>query len=854
MPCFQHAMVWSIVLATVAAASPAEEPAVAVEGRQPSDPKGRQPLDQEGLDLFEKKIRPILVERCYECHSGESKKVEGSLLVDSQAGLLKGGDLGAAIVPGDPDASLLIQAIRYRDKNLQMPPDERLAPETIADFEAWVKRGAPDPRSESPLAGKYVVDFEAAKSRWPYTPPVEPAIPAVKDESWAWNPIDRFLLARLEAAELAPAADADPRTLIRRVTYDLTGLPPTVEETDAFVRRIEQDGDRRQAFAELVERLLESPHYGERWGRHWLDVVRYADTAGDNSDYPIPQMYRYRNWVIDAINADLPFDRFIREQLAGDLLPADSDEARYRQTIATGYLANARRFGSRVDDYPQHLTIEDTIDNLGRAFLGHSLSCARCHNHKFDPFTAEDYYAIYGIFHSTQYPWPGIELDKRQRHLVPLASSEQVAMVQAERKEREAELNKEVKAAEEACKEADGLLKMSQETLEKFRQDEKTTPEDLRAAESALAEAEKRVKEREQALQQAKRKRDEFQASPLPYDLAYAVAEGKKIEDCTVQLKGDPTRPGKLVPRRFPVVLGGHELPDGEHGSGRVELADWIASPDNPLTARVMVNRIWQHHFGRGIVPTPNDFGKQGQPATHPELLDWLALRFIESGWSLKAMHRLVLSSHAYQMASHQPASGESAVDPNVVDAANSLLWHFPRRRLDAESIRDTLLAVGGNLDRSPGGEHPFPPQKDWGFTQHKPFKAVYDTNRRSVYLMTQRIQRHPFLAIFDGPDTAASTASRVTSTTTLQALYFLNDPFVHDQARRLTEQLAKGKPTDAERIDLAYRTLLARPPTAEELTLGQEYLAKRTEQQDPAPWESYVRALLRTNEFVYLN
>jgi hypothetical protein len=847
MSCFQRAMMGAVVLAIAGAAIAAEEPAVV-------EPQGGQPVDQEGLDLFEKKIRPVLVERCYECHSGEAKEVEGSLLVDSRAGLLKGGDLGVAIVPGDPDASLLIQAIRYRDKNLQMPPDERLAAETIADFEAWVKRGAPDPRTEAPLAGKYVVDIEAAKSRWPYTPPVEPAIPAVKDESWAWNPIDRFLLAKLEAAGLTPAADADPRTLIRRVSYDLTGLPPTVEETEAFVSRIERDGDSRQAFAELVERLLESPHYGERWGRHWLDVVRYADTAGDNSDYPIPQMYRYRNWVIDVINADLPFDRFIREQLAGDLLPAHSDDARYRQTIATGYLANARRFGSRVDDYPQHLTIEDTIDNLGRAFMGHSLSCARCHNHKFDPFTTEDYYAIYGIFHSTQYPWPGIELDKRQRQLVPLASAEQVAAVEAERKEHEAALVKEVKAAEEAKKQADGLLKMGRETLEKFRQDDKTAPEDLRAAESALAEAEKRLRECEQSLQQAKRKRDEFQASPLLYDLAYAVAEGKKIEDCTVQLKGDPTRPGKLVPRRFPVVLGGHELSDGEHGSGRLELADWIASPENPLTARVMVNRIWQHHFGRGIVPTPNDFGRQGQPATHPELLDWLALRFIESGWSLKAMHRLVLSSHAYQMASHQPASGESAVDPNVVDAANSLLWHFPRRRLDAESIRDTLLAVGGNLDRTPGGEHPFPPQKDWDFTQHKPFKAVYDTNRRSVYLMTQRIQRHPFLAIFDGPDTAASTASRVTSTTTLQALYFLNDPFVHEQAHRLSEQLSKAKPTDAERIDLAYRMLLARPPTADELALGQEYLTKRNEQKDPAPWESYVRALLRTNEFVYLN
>ncbi len=801
--------------------------------------------DREGIEFFEKKIRPVLIERCYECHSATAKKVEGSLWLDSRDASRKGGDLGPAIVPGDPDKSLLIQAIRYSD-DLQMPPKEkgRLSAEVVAVFEAWVKRGAPDPRTGPPAGGlPYVIDIDAAKQRWPYTLPVEPKVPAVKNEAWTRNPIDNFILAKLEEKGLSPAGDAEPNVLLRRVTYDLVGLPPTPEELADF--------EANKKWKETIERLLASPHYGERWGRHWLDVVRYADTAGDNSDYPIPQMYRYRNWVIDAFNADMPFDRFIREQIAGDLLPAVDESHKHQQIVATGYLANTRRFGSRVSDYPQHLTIEDTIDNLGRAFLGHTLNCARCHNHKFDPLTTEDYYAIYGIFHSTRYPWPGIELEKRQRDLVPLAEESVVADARKERKNQVEAQAAQAKAVEEQKKATEELARTQERRLEALKKTGAASEDDLNSSQASLDEAKKRVKELDEELKAARKRKSDLEAEPLPFEFAYAVAEGKTIENCKVQLKGDPTRLGNEVPRRFPVVLGGQSLPPEQKGSGRLELADWIASEQNPLTARVMVNRIWQHHFGRGLVATPNDFGKQGQPATHPELLDWLALRFIESGWSVKAMHRMILESRTYQMASAIPLSPEPpAPSPPLVDPSNSLLWHFPRLRLDAESIRDTLLVLGGNLDRSRGEAHPFPPQKDWDFTQHKPFKAVYDTDRRSVYLMTQRIQRHPFLAIFDGPDTSASTAQRITSTTTLQALYFLNDPLVHEQAGRIAKRLQESKPTDAERIDLAYTLLFARQPTEEEQKLAQEYLAKLGD----GCWESYVRVLLRANEFVYLN
>ena len=769
------------------------------------------------IAFFENKIRPVLVEHCYECHSATAKKIKGGLVVDSRAGVHKGGDTGPLLTPGDPEASLLIEAVRHASEDTAMPPKKKLPPNMIADLEAWVRMGAPDPRDTDTVAAvqaKSAIDWDKAREWWSLRPLQMPQPPKVKDNAWPTNDIDRFVLARMEEAGLKPARDADKHMLIRRATFDLTGLPPSPQEVSAFLADHSKD-----AFAKVVNRLLDSPAYGERWGRHWLDVVRYADTAGDNSDYPIPQMHRYRDWVIAAFNRDLPYDEFVRDQLAGDLRGGGTDAERYDRIIATGYIGNSRRFGSRVDDYPQHLTIEDTIDNLGRTFLGLTVNCARCHDHKFDPISNEDYYALYGIFNSTRYPWPGIELDKKQRDLVPLVPASQRAEAEKLRLEREKEMTR-------LRKEAD-----------KLKADLKTAAKDKKAAMEAQ-------------MKEAQAKLAALAKKPLPFDFAYAVADAAKVGDAPLQQKGDPAKPGNVVPRHFLTVFGAPKLPPTESSSGRAQLADWILAKDNPLPARVMANRLWQHHFGRGIVPTPNDFGKQGRPATHPELLDHLAAKFREGGWSMKAMHRLIMLSRTYRMSSQRDEASLAA------DPTNERLSSFPRLRLDAESIRDTLLLLGGNLDTTPAGEHPFPPQNEWNFTQHNAFKAVYPSNHRSVYLMTQRIQRHPFLAIFDGADPSASTAARTTSTTPLQALFLLNDSLVHEQAGRIADRLLKSASDDSQRVKSAYELLFARPPTADEESAATEFLAnaRRSAPDANEAWNAYVRVLLRLNEFVYLD
>jgi len=780
-------------------------------------------VDREGLDLFEKRIRPVLVDRCYSCHSAKAEKIKGNLVVDTREGLLKGGDGGPSIIPGNLEKSLLIKALRWSDEDLRMPPKKRLPADVVADFEAWVKRGAPDPRRPAPAASKKApLDLAAARRAWPFSPVAEPALPTVADQAWPRNPIDRFILAKLEAKGLRPAPDADPRTLIRRVTFDLTGLPPTPEEIDAFLADRSPD-----AFSRVVERLLASSAYGERWGRHWLDVVRYADTAGDNSDFPIPQIHLYRNYVIAAFNDDKPYDRFIHEQIAGDLLPFKADAERRENLIATGYLANAKRFGSRVDDYPWHLTIEDTIDNLGRTYLGLTVNCTRCHDHKFDPITNEDYYALYGIFESTRYPWPGIELQQYQRDFVALAPPEVVAKVEKERAAKKAETDAYAKGLEAEKKHYE------------------------HAAESALDGEAERIRQVANDLNKlidATRKGAGSLKDPLPYETAYAVAEAPKAGNAKVQIKGDPLRLGQEVPRRFIGVLGGQTLSSESKGSGRYALAEWISDPANPLTARVMANRVWHYHFGKGIVQTPSDFGRQGKPPTHPELLDWLARRFVESGWSVKTLHRLILASHAYRMSCDENEAAFAA------DPADDLLWKFRRRRLDAEAIRDSLLAVSGTLDRRMGGAHPFPAMPTWDYTQHKPFIAVYDNNQRSVYLMSQRIRRHPFFGTFDGAETNMSTALRTTSTTTLQALWMLNDPFVHEQARALAARLLKERPDDTSRIVRAYALTLGREATAAEAAASLEFLnGVRGQLDETQSWEAFTRILFRLNEFVYV-
>jgi hypothetical protein len=466
------------------------------------------------------------------------------------------------------------------------------------------------------------------------------------------------------------------------------------------------------------------------------------------------------------------------------------------------------------------------------------VNCARCHDHKFDPIPTEDYYALYGFFQSTRYPWPGIELSQAPYDLVPLVPADQAEPVLQKRQEKQAALQAEYKRLTQEKAAAVKALK--------------------EPAQADVDEAKRKIEKLTKAAESAKKALDQLARVPLPFETAYAVADSpKKLGNARIQLRGDPEKPGKEVPRRVLTVLGGRALPADAKGSGRLELADWLTDPDNPLTARVMVNRIWQHHFGRGLVPTPSDFGKQGRPPSHPELLDYLARQFVASGWSVKATHRLLMLSQTYQMASRDDERN-AKLDPD-----NELHWRFDRSRLDAESIRDALLAVSGTLDRSVGGPHPFPDVAAWDFTQHKPFKAVYDTDRRSVYLMTQRIQRHPYLALFDGADPNASTAVRITSTTPLQALYLMNDPFIHEQARRFAVRLTADSCRDEERIDRAYLLAYGRLASCEERTAGMDFLSRvreRLRQVGHSPerdraeaWESFCRAILLANEFMYV-
>ena len=694
-------------------------------------------------------------------------------------------------------------------------------------------------------------------AEWALQPLTDPAPPEVRNTDWVRSPVDRFILARLEAVGLEPAPAAAPAAALRRLSQVLTGLPPSLDEIEWMADELDRQPDALpEALLAAADRYLASPHYGERWGRHWLDVVRYADTAGESSDYPIPQAYLYRDYVIDAFNRDTPYDQFLREQIAGDLLPAANEETRQRQLVATGFIAQARRFS--VDpDTAMHQTIEDTIDTLGRATMGLSLGCARCHDHKFDPVSMRDYYALYGVFQSTRYPFPGSENKKRQRDLVPLVSATEYAAVMAPFQEEMEAIDADLEAL----------------------QIERQAARDKAEGRTPAVEPKRTQLELLEAFRGIRAQRDALQDRLPEVPMAYAVAEGKPAS-ARIQKRGEPFNLGEEVPRGFLPALGGGSFAEGEAGSGRRPLAEAVASAKNPLTARVMVNRIWQHHFGKGLVQTPNDFGAMGRRPTHPELLDWLASRFIEDGWSVKKFQRRLIASATWQQGVQPALAGEAgegsqeakvttddgtgAGRAGLVDPANDLLWSFPRLRLDAESIRDALLSASGRLVRGSGGPHPFPPMKTWNWTQHSPFTAVYPTRHRSVYVMQQRIRRHPFFAVFDGADTNSSTGARMITTTPLQALFVMNDPFAHEQAEGLAQRVAAAFPGNlVARISLAHKLLYGREATAAETSEAVVYLAGfrarlPTEQtpteREASAWTSYSRALMGANEFIFLD
>jgi hypothetical protein len=782
------------------------------------------------LEHFENKIRPLLAKHCWKCH-GE-KKSESGLRLDTAEGIRQGGGSGPVMVPGKPEESLLLRAVR-QSGDLKMPPDGKLKPAQIDDLALWIRDGAlwPNPNIKpSPHGGSRITDSQ--RRHWAFQPVRRQPLPKVRNTSWIKSPIDYFVLARLEQKGLQGAPLAEKRILLRRLTFDLTGLPPTPEEMAAFLK----DGSA-DALARAVERLLASPRYGERWGRHWMDVVRYADTAGDNADYPVPEARLYRDYIIDSFNADKPYDQFVREQIAGDVLArqnlksqiSDSGGNFAEQIVATGFLALSRRYATAPYEF-MHLTIEDAIDTTGRAFMGLTLRCARCHDHKYDPLTREDYYALYGFFASTRFPYAGSEefasKNEPRTNFVALLP-QQEANRRFDEHHRHMELRR-------------GHIKQEEQALQAAGSDA----------------AKKRQLEERLARLRGDLRGLERWGAPADLPLAYAVTDGKPVDE-SVHLRGEPDERGPVVPRGVPKFLASDvslNIPKDE--SGRLQLAEWLTRPENPLTARVIVNRVWHHHFGRGLVTTPSNFGLRGEPPSHPELLDYLADYFVRHGWSIKALHRLILNSATWQQASD--AARSSAADDEALYA------HFTRRRLDAEAIRDAMMFLAGTLRLDRSGPHPFPDISTWGWTQHSPFKDVYDSPHRSAYLMRQRIQRHPYLALFDAPDANVTTDVRTSATVPLQALYLLNNPFVHEQAVRLARRLLAAHSTTDDRIRLGCELAWARPPSADEVKRAKEYVAgyaaaavqsgapsDRAEQQ---AWSSYAWILLTANEFFYID
>jgi len=753
----------------------------------------------EDFEFFEKNIRPLFAENCYKCHSAESEKVKAGLLLDTREGLLKGGENGPAIVPGDPEKSLLIKAVRYTDKDLQMPPKDKKLPDAdISKLVAWVKMGAPDPRVKATHSG----DVAGAKAQtwWAFQSVRKQQVPGKAGKA----PIDAFIDEKLETAGVVKAPKADRRSLLRRATYDITGLPPTPEEVAAFL------GDNSpDAFERVVDRLLASPTYGQRWARHWLDVARYADyhdpdpKARTASCEPL-EAWRYRDWVVDSLNADLPFDQFIVHQIAGDLLPPGPGEAFYPAgIIATAFLANGA--WDRGDADKEKMVsdmVDDQIDTVGKAFMGLTLGCARCHDHKFDPISNEDYYALAGIFYSTHFMETlgikGGEITLKRVPLVPRAVTSL----------------------------RDGL------TLQL---------EAIKAKLAALDKLSPPVATNHPERLMLIKERDALQSElPPPYPVAMTVQEAgmpgglfPNIQDVPIHIRGSYTKLGPVIPRRMPAFFAGKSQPPITQGSGRRELADWIVSKENPLTARVIVNRIWQWHFGEGLVHTPNNFGLRSEPPTHPALLNWLAAQFVEDGWSLKALHRRIMLSATYQRASAIPRS-QSTQDPE-----NRWLGRFTARRLEAEAIRDAMIFVTGRLDLKPGG----------------PAGADLAAPRRSLYIQTARWDRGNFATLFDAANPDASVEKRTVSTVPPQALLMLNNDFVRAQAKHLAKRVLRDSPdNESARIAWTYDMLFSRPVRAEESAIIHTLLAKSAHPEALSAWRDVVHVLLCSNEFIYVD
>lgn len=755
--------------------------------------------------FFEKKIRPMLADHCYSCHAADTKP-SGGLRVDDRNGLLMGGDTGPAVVPGDPEKSLLLQRVQHDTPKRRMPKEGDLLTEAeIADLTTWIKNGAAWPRERVPASiGRVRAEYEELKAHhWAWQRLTDPEVPAVSDADWPAGDIDRFILAKLEAQKLPPVADADRLTLIRRITYDLTGLPPTPAAIEAFIEDPSPD-----AYTRLVDRLLGSPQFGERWGRHWLDVARYGESTGPSRNIPYPHAWKYRDYVIDAVNKDVPYDRFIQEQIAGDLLPTETSAERDRLLTATGFLALG------VKDVNQRFkvrfimdNVDEQIDTVSRSVLGLTVSCARCHDHKFDPIPVTDYYSLAGIFTSTD-DCAGVR-NKMGGGGLDYYNPAMLVKLTSEVPEPPAEQLEEAKAKVEQTK----------KTWEAIR----GTPEG-----KALG-PNKRPKQREFRLKYDRAQADLLALTdPAARGFAvHGVREGQTIADTEIRIRGEAERLGPTVARGF---LTTFEVPDAPKvnpaQSGRLELAQWLTNPKNPLTPRVIVNRVWQHLFGQGIVNTVDNFGVKGDRPSHPELLDHLASQFIRDGWSIKKLVREIVLSRAYRLGSEAPATHKE------VDPANRLIWRHSPRRLDAEEIRDAMLASAGKLELQPPSGSPakelrMVEMRDNGIEARTIHEKADHGLFRSIYLPLLRGVTPKSLEAFDPVQQTLVTGQRETTTVPTQALYLLNSTFVRQQSLALAEQvLAANDKFDTEWIQQIYLQILGRSPNEQELTRAEKFLA----------------------------
>ena len=793
--------------------------------------------DPAAVEHFEKAVRPLLVQHCQKCHG---EKAKGGLKLTGRVELLKGGDTGPAVVPGDAAKSLLIQAVKY-DGEWKMPPAGKLKQTEIDALTKWVADGAAWPSdtvvSVAKPTGRLFTDEQ--KKFWAFVAPKRGEVPSAKYPVPSANPVDAFVQARLEAFGLTLNKPADKRTLLRRVTFDLTGLPPTLDELTAF----EQDS-LPTAFEKVVDRLLASPHYGERWGRHWLDLARYADSNGMDENTGFGHAWKYRDYVVRSFNADKPYDQFLREQIAGDLLPPTANEAEKRDRLAAlGFLALGPKLLAEPDKQKMLLDIADEqLDTLGKSVLGLTVACARCHDHKFDPLPTRDYYSLLAVFTGTR-TMQNLNTVAKTLERTP-TGPEKPEVIQARQK------------------------------LDKLRAD-------VRKLEKQFAQVGKKDLVRRRELhEETDSKRDDIKKldAALPPDDRYlgvedgtAAAYGTQPRNLYVQIRGNYVTAGEEAPAVFPRILAGEtqtpfvptkpnpaDKPEPNktrfgslrERSGRLELANWLTDPKHPLTARVIVNRVWQHHFGEGLVRTPDNFGRLGERPTHPELLDWLAAEFVTPTdgrpWALKRLHKLILLSRAYQ---------QSGGTPPAADPDNKLLAVFPRRRLDAESLRDAMLAVAGTLDRTVGGSLYAGPNLDYVG------EVKYDSPRRTLYLPVIRGKLFDYFTTFDFPDPGVTVGKRATTTVAPQALYLMNSPVVRQRADEFAGRVLASATDDGGRVKWLYRQALLRDPTTEEAARIRGFVAKYAAavnekdaaKRERAAWAAACQAVFASWEFSFV-